>query len=88
MGIVRTTFLNAAIASGALLMATGGLAYASPEWYTDLSESFEAASETGSRPPGGRYAGMMGALTSIEPNTALLCGAALLAYGVLVPKNG
>jgi len=87
MGWLRERWLDAAKIAGVALLATGGAAYAAPEWYDGLSEGFESASETGSRPPGGRYGGLAGAITYFEPNTALMLGTAALAYGYLVPKS-
>ena len=85
MGWPRKAFLNAAVVAGTLLIASGASAYVAPEFYDGLSEQFDDA--TGQRPAGGRYAGLASSFTYFEPNTALMIGGALLAYGLLVPKD-
>lgn len=87
MSGVRKFILNTSMAAGGLLAAFGGASFIFPEFHETLSSNFEAAAETGSRPPGGRYAGIVGGIVTMEPATSLMIGTALFAYGAIVPDK-
>lgn len=83
MGWPRTFVLNTAIVTGSLFVTFGAAAAAWPDWHDTLSVNFdEVAADTGTN-----ATSALAGIAALEPASSLMIGTALVAYGVIVPKN-